>query len=371
MRLTPKLLRLIGRVFNKDPAQFLALRLQYDGQMTWQVQDAVLTTSVVGGSGGALSVDLSQYTVLGLAAFLTAQPGYNVVYVDGSDNGALGAAVLLDASGDQNASNGDHLYGYTSVLWSFYEAMARELQAAKAQIDQMLLQMSTRTASDIWLDELGGYYGIPRDVGEPDNLYGPRIIAEVLRPRGNNVAIEMAIKVFTGQDTTVTDVVVDGPANPRFDGSYTFNGGWTFNPTPEPVYCLFDVEFGYDLINGGDVSVFLRTIESLINRLRDAGTHLRSLSLVGSALEDDAARPLDGTMTLGAHADWSESPAGGAPTEIMISRLHMAGLTDASMRPVDDSGLALNVTTDFRFNGIRTFNGALSFRGGLTTAETL
>lgn len=369
MRLTPKLLKLIGRAFDRDPVRFLALRLRYDGQMTWRVADAVLTTAVVGGSGASLSVDLSQYTVSGLAAFLNSLPGYAVEYLDGGEGSALGARILLDGSGDQDASNGDHLYGYTSVLWSFFESLASELTEARRQIQNMLLQMSTRTAEDVWLDELGGYYGIPREVGERDDLYGPRIIAEVLRPRGNNVAIEMAIKVFTGQDTTVTDVTVDGPANPRFDGSYRFNGGWTFNPSAEPIYGLFDVEFGYDLIHGGDVSSFLRTIEALINRLRDAGTHLRSLSLVGSALEDGAAAPVEGAMTLAAHADWLESPS--APSEIVTAAVHMAALGDLCFPPVDEDGMSLSITTDFRFNGIRAFNGDLTFRGGLTTVETV
>lgn len=371
MRLTPKLLRLIGRVFDKDPAQFLALRLRYDGLMTWKVEDGVLTTAVVGGSGQSLTIDLSQYTLAALVTFLHGKAGYDVPFAEDGDNAHLGAAVLLDAAGDQNASNGDHLYGYTSVLWSFYESLAGQLQEAKRQIEQMLLQMSTRTASDVWLDELGGYYGIPRSVGELDGQYGPRIIAEVLRARGNNVAMEMAIKVFTGQDTTVTDVVLDGPSNPRFDGSYIFNGGWTFNPHPDPLYGLFDVVFGYDLINGGDVAGFLRQVESLVNRLRDAGTHLRALSLTGSALEDDLVAPTDGVLTLGAHADWSENLPGGAPSEIMVTGVHMAGLADLSFSPVDDDGLSITVTTDFRFNGIRTFNGDLPFRGGLATGETL
>ena len=257
MRLTKKLLSLIHRVFKKDPGQFIALRLRYStGAMTWRVRDAVLTTVVSGGPGQSLTVDLTQYTVASLVGFLSSQPGYSVVYVDGSELAGLSARVLLDADGDIEKSNGDAIHGYTNVLFSYLEALAVELGAAEVQIVEMVKQMSTKTASDEWLDELGGYYGIPRLQSEPDTSYGPRIIAEVLRPRGNNVAIEAAIKVYTGQVAKVTDVVVFGSPTPAYNGSNTHNGAITYNATSKPRYGLFDVEYGYDLINGGSITEF-------------------------------------------------------------------------------------------------------------------
>src|SRR3546814_4396237 len=84
--------------------------------------------------------------------------------------------------------------------------------------------MSTKTAQGEWLDELGGYYGVPRIQGENDASYGPRIIAEVLRPRGNNVAMEAAIKVYTGQDAKVTDVTLYGDPFPRYDATIRYDG---------------------------------------------------------------------------------------------------------------------------------------------------
>src|SRR3546814_8641630 len=159
MRLTQKLLSFLNRVFDKDPGRFLALRLRYDGGMTWRVEDGYRHTTVSGGSGEDLAVDLSQYRIADLIIHLAAQPGYEIAYGDQTELSVLSALTLLDASGDIDLSNGDHLYAYTSVLWSYYEANAKELQLAGAQIPEAIAQMSTKTAQGDWLDGLGGYYG--------------------------------------------------------------------------------------------------------------------------------------------------------------------------------------------------------------------
>jgi hypothetical protein len=262
MKLTSRLLSYLHRIFDKDPAPFLALRLSCDGTgMTWSVRDARLTTTPVGGTAQPLDVDLTQYSVASLANYLAVQPGYSVLYSDDSAYSVLGAGVLIDASGDVNTSNGDHLYAYTSVLWSYMEANARELDAAGRQIENMLLQMSTNTAEDVWLDELGGYYDVPRQQDEPDSVYGPRIIATVLRPLGNNVAIESALRVINaGLPATVSDY------------DQIVNGS----------YGLFDVDFEVSLEQlavTAYVALILSIIET-IDRMRDAGTFLRRLAII-------------------------------------------------------------------------------------------
>lgn len=362
MKLTQKLLSFLHRVFDKDPAPFLALRLRYDGDgMMWSVSDARLTTVPSGGAGQPLDVDLTQYTLGELVNHLAAQPGYTVEYADHSALSTMGAGVLLDGSGDQNQSNGDHLYGYTSVLWSYMEANARELKAAADQIEQMLLQMSTTTASDVWLDELGSYYAVPRLQGEADASYSLRIITEVLRPRGNNVAIEAAISYYTGQATTVTDVVERSALSPLHDGGAAHDGVEFYNSTSSPRYGLFDVEHGYDIVNGGDITSFQQIIRDLIGRLRDAGTHLRSLSLKGSVVEDTAAAPTDGgALALGGGVALQDTAAGA--TEEMSMAMDVAGLADSVTGGADSS--VVGYTFDTRYNALRSYNGLSRHNSG-------
>lgn len=268
MKLTKKLISFLHRVFDKDPVPFLALRLGCDGTgLTWGIADGYLTTTPVGGTAAPLLLDLRQYTVATLAAYVAMRPGYSVAYVDSTSLVNLGAAVLLDGSGDIMQSNGDHLYGYTSVLWSYMEANSVELEAAGTQIEQMLLQMSTTTAGDMWLDELGSYYKVPREQGEADAQYGPRIIAQVLRPLANNVAIENALRVINGGLPATCD-----------DYDTIVNGS----------YGLFDVdlEVSLDLLASTVYASLMLSVVDTITRMRDAGTFLRRLAIITAVRGD-------------------------------------------------------------------------------------
>lgn len=363
MLLTTKLLAYLNRVFDKDPKRFLALRLTYAGGMSWRVENGVLTTVAVGGPGVSLTVDLTQYTVTGLVAYLSSQQGYSVLYKDNTELTNLSARVLLDGASDIATSNGDHLYGYTNVLWAYLESAANELLSAKTAVDEMLKQMSTTTAGDVWLDYLGLHYGIPRLVAEADAAYGPRIIAEVLRPRANNVAIENAIKVFTGQDATVTDVVEWTSPLPKYNGANTHNGAINYNSTAQPRYGLFDVAYGYDILNGGDIASFQAVVTSLIGRLRDAGTHLRSLLLTGSTLFDELSSPPTDDTDLGLVVGAPLTDDSTAPDDTALSvDMALAAMDDtASIGSEAATGTYVFTTS---YNGLRVYDGAVGHRGG-------
>lgn len=294
MKLTQKLLSNLHRVFKKEPQSFLALRLRYNGtSMSWEVSEGVLTTNVVGGIGSGLSVNLANYSLFGLVNHLAAQPGYAVEYSDQSELRDLSARVLIDATGDQDASNGDHLLGYTSLLWAYMEPMAVELKEIDHQIDEAIKQMNLRNSEGMWCDEWGSYYGVIRRTGEEDAQYVTRIILEVLRPRGNNVAIEVVARELLGQPVTVNDVRLWGPSSPNHDGLHDHDGTILRNATAVPIYGLFDVDYVYNLESGLDVSEYALRLAEIIETLRDAGTHLRAMNLVSSNLSDTATMVLD------------------------------------------------------------------------------
>ena len=298
MRLTTKLLTHINRAFRKDPDAFLALRLSYDGGMQWQVAEGVLSTTVQGGSGVALSIPLAGLTVAELAGVLSVQRGYTTPWVVPAPQSGAAALRLLDGQADIALSNGDHLLAYGSILYAYLDAMTQELALAQTAIVAMPDMMNTATAAGDWLDLQGLMYAVPRLAGEPDGLYARRIIVEVLRPKGNNVAIEAALMSYIGQDVTINDVIIFRGPEPSFDGIPAFDGQYTFQPAAVPVYGLFDAVVGYDLIAGGDPDSFITTLRSLVERLRDAGTQLRSVILGGAALLDVGELPTDTVDTL-------------------------------------------------------------------------
>lgn len=293
MRLTDKLIGYLHQVFSKDPGASLALRLRYDGAMTWRIEDGVLTTNVTGGSGTALSVDLSAYTIEELTDYLALQSGYTVQSAN-ADLFDLSALALLDGDGDQDASNGDYLMAYGSLMRAWLDAEAVELEQARTAITEMLKQMAVPSAESEWLDELGGYYAVPRNFGETDGRYGPRIITEVLRPRGNNIAIEEAISAAVDRYTVS---VTDAPLATittwwRADGSTIANGSRHAGSIQRSHYGQFDVVSGFDLMSAESITDLKSRVRSVVEKFRDAGTRMRQLSISGK-IEDKAGASSD------------------------------------------------------------------------------
>jgi len=369
MRLTQKLLGYLPRFFDKSPGRVLALRLSYDGDMSWVVDNGVLTTTVSGGPGVGLTVDLKAYTFSSLVDFLASRMGYSIPYAAIDDVASISARALIDGSGSLSQSNGDHLYAYTSPLWAYVEAVGPELDAAGVQVGEMLRQMNTRTGEGIWLDEIGGYYGVLRKPFEVDGAYGSRIILEVLRPRGNNVAIEAAIREFTGQTTKVTDAVIFDGVTPAHNALVTHNGAALHNSESRPVYGLFDVNVGFDLLSGESPLEFALSVRALLENLRDAGTHLRALSLSGSDISDSFlfAPTEPGGDALSADPVLTDSVTG--PTEDnAVIPLSIAGMTDAVSAGADDADIDISYL--YQHNSTRSYNGVVLHNAG-TSQEVL
>lgn len=262
MKLTEKLLGYLSRVFDKNPAPVLALRFRYDGSMTWTVADGRLTATTTGGSGSGFSVDLTSYTIASLADYIASLPGFSVLYEDVENVGSCSALVLIEGSGDQDRSNGDHLYAYTSLLWAYMEAVANELMLLRAAIAEALLQMAANTASGEWVDEHGSYYNVPRLAADTsDEAYAARIVAEVIKARGNNIAIADAVKTALGAvSVKVDDYKVVTTAG---DGTKS--------------YGLFDMSIELSEATDLDSIQLQEMVNHVLEVIRDAGTHLRRL----------------------------------------------------------------------------------------------
>ncbi|HET8550951.1 MAG TPA: hypothetical protein VFM97_00565 [Gammaproteobacteria bacterium] len=203
--LAEKFIDLLNSPFSADPEPQLALRLTYDGAMTWRVKNYTLTTAVDGGIGSGLSAFLPMFTLDELVEYLNAQPGYSVAYV----NDALrdkAAVCLLDAVGDIDKSNGDHLYAYSATLRQYFEAVAFESQLAADAVSEMLRYMDMREAEGEWLDYWGSFFDVTRRDNETDESLAPRITSDPFRFRCNNLAIEDYVRDETGVGVHVIDL---------------------------------------------------------------------------------------------------------------------------------------------------------------------
>ncbi len=187
-------------VFDESPAAELAFRLQHPDGAKWTVGDRVFTATA-----GDLEVthDLRLFTVDTLITQLIAD-GFTIVSPSSRFTG-VSARVLVDGSGDQLVSNGDHVTGFTSLLWVLLNGYAGEVLDAEYQVIQALLQMVITTASGQWLDLWGTLYGVPRLAGESDLHLAQRIPKEAFRLRNNAHAIELAIRDALGYDVRIEE----------------------------------------------------------------------------------------------------------------------------------------------------------------------
>jgi hypothetical protein len=306
-----RLLGSLPRTFNRAGAGGLAFRWGYAGGagevVTWAVVDRLFTASVAG--GGAVSLDLAARTVAEFSAWLDAQPGFWTDSLTGdgdllttsaglviSGSGVVHAAYsyidpedyLLTESGDPLLTeSGDPLYiedarviavtgdvvsvivDSGNLVRAFLSAFAQELSHASAVLVELFAQVSLATASEDWCDEHGDLYAVPRLSGESDPVYAARIISETLAPKANGVYIESQIQRVLGLSVGSVKVT-DAPLH------------------PSNSYGLFDVELavGADYLVGHSLASVAEAALPVIDKLRDAGTHLRDFR---AGVQSDAA----------------------------------------------------------------------------------
>ena len=289
MKLTSKLIGFLNRVFDKNPYSVVALRFDYDGNMNWRVDDEALTMTVSGGTGVSLAIDLGSSSLSELATYIAAQPGYTVSYTN-ADIGDLDATILLDT--ESQAGDGV-LYAHQSLLWTWFDAVAKELTLVRQSIESMPAEMVISTASTDWLRELGDLYDIDRFTGEADPSYAIRMINEILELKCNNIALEQAIKAQTGIVATVADI--DWWYNPGLltdlgitglkagappTGGYPY---WGAIINDNPVVCTFAVILGVENVGALD-ALTVAKIKNIVNKYKAAGTHARYFAPVGNFL---------------------------------------------------------------------------------------
>jgi hypothetical protein len=370
MQLTQKLLRYLNSVFDKDARSFVAFFLRHEsGAFRWRVAERVLYG--YNGATELFAIPLEGYTIGSLLNYLASLPGVTVATQSSLEQLGLSACALMDGEGQQVLSNGDHVEAFTSVLWSHFESLAVELKEAKRQVVEALKQMSVRGAEAEWLDEWGSYFGIPRKDGEVDAVYGPRIIVEVLRPRGNNKAIEIGLADTFGQASRVIDLQKFGDVFPVYDGSIFHDSSEHYDAEATPYYGLFKIVIGYDLLGGADIDGFVEEVKAYVETLRDAGTHLESVELGGSQLSDDFPfAPTDGAsiQVLSAIASLSDSVTG--PTESVSTSAVALGQFSESLSAPDDAASG-SIEYSILYSGVRDYDGSVAHVGISTESLVL
>lgn len=191
-------------VFDLSPNEELAFRLTHANGARWEVGPTSFTATA---GVTVYTHELAGITVAELATLLRAD-GF---FVDSQNSffSWMSASVLVPGSGDQYQSNGDRVFGYTSLLWVLLTGYANVVGAAERGVVDALLQMFLPTAEGEWIDLWGALYGVLRMPDETDSHYRDRIPREAFRVRVNAHAIEAAIFDEAGYDVRILEPWVD------------------------------------------------------------------------------------------------------------------------------------------------------------------
>lgn len=302
MRLAEKLISYLHSVFDKSPIPFVAFRARHvSDDFRYEINEFALDCYI--GDAHVFSANLEDHTLESLSDFIESQSGMSVVYRAPSDQLWLSARILLEGSGAQIAPNGDCFFAYSSLLWGYVGGVAQELRGADITIGSALGQLSIKTASVEWLDEWGGYFGIPRKSSESDLAYSERMIFEILRPRGNNKAIEIALASAFKYPAQIVDApMVTKTTYWIANGSVAADGQKKAGIVQIKHYGEFDAVVGFDLMSPDSITDLMWKIREVVDGFRDAGTRLRQVAIEGKV--EDVANASSDTSSIGASVDF-------------------------------------------------------------------
>ena len=182
----------LPRYLLKDPQPVQAMTLLYAGTAAVVTIDRHhLTTSVRGGSGANLDIDLQSYATISLlVTYINTQTGYTATAIAGG----APALSLMEVQNLSIITTALTLSAFTSLLWQIMYPIAWAIEDSTINQHGGLDETAIESGDDGWLDKWGNTYGfILRLPGESDAQYGPRIMKEVVRLRLSIAGIAIAL----------------------------------------------------------------------------------------------------------------------------------------------------------------------------------
>lgn len=274
------LFRRCYRAISPDPRAEVAMTIRHAAGGTWSVAAGVLTIQATGFAATALP--LEGHTITSLAAAVTAA-GWTTPQISATWQ-ARNALALIEASGTAPAGSAVPLEATNSIAHALFGAYAAALRDAQTVAQDAPRQIDLATAEGIWLDQLGTLYGVPRKPAELDAAYATRVVAEVLRPRANNLAMAAIITEATGRPCRIVDVTLYDNPVPIYDGAALHNGAFLHNASAKRIYGAFDCNLDYDPGTDGTPAEVEARVRAIVAPLKAGGTVLRRVNLRSDTL---------------------------------------------------------------------------------------
>jgi hypothetical protein len=201
-----RLLSYLYLAYDQSPNPVIALRVGHEDGFAWTVANRQLTVATEAGLVLG-DYDLTTLTIHELADELVAV-GCTIIDSN-AELQSRAAHSLLSGSSAQSKSNGDALFVYDSLLWSFIDGYANELDTVSEQISIALSQINYETVSGEFADVWGEYWGYLRRSNESDANYKARTINEIKYLRVNGVAMSNSATQEAGHPIRIYEPWVD------------------------------------------------------------------------------------------------------------------------------------------------------------------
>lgn len=228
------LLKNVYKSFNKDERIQQVFQVTYGGATAkYTIIDEFLRFQTSDPALDDFYIDLNQHTFQTLVDLIDANPRYTVNIVpDFPDFAELSATALIERDNHDLADDQQkRFFIYTNLLWVIFKAFAKEIQGSNDTFDSSLRQMNILTAEGIFLDHWArDYYNEKRLEGESDYDYSRRTINTIIRPKVNDIALELilieVLQFTLGNVRVITDPLI-------YNSNYTPGRGMFDTPVSE------------------------------------------------------------------------------------------------------------------------------------------
>ena len=263
-----KLINRLHRVFDKEPRPIPVLTVSTPCIIT--MSNAVATV-LVSGSTHTIATDgmtLSQFvTALGTK-------GVTATLTSGAYQILIARGVLDTHRQDTTVDN--HVYYSSNLFWQEMQVYGWMLQEQSDRLLRAEQQLYLHSAENEWLDYwLKDYFGILRDTSESDAQYKDRAIAEIIRIKQNNKAMEIALKnAVAAVDCIVRDADITNGMSLQYDGTALYVGNdkyaYKYGSQPGCFYITTDLPSE----DARTLDQITKTLVGTANKIKAAGTKL-------------------------------------------------------------------------------------------------
>jgi len=272
MGVLTRILDFLPTYFKTDPEKVAVFTIEHSSPtalMRYSIADDMISAKSFGSFSDDFNISLAGKTIQQVVDEINAVPDYTATIFSGPESINAIRLVDIEKTGDPT------VYYHQNSGWALFKAIALELKEAKIAGDELLRQMGIPSATGILSNHWGSYFNIGRLTDETDAVYNQRIIDSLVRPKSNNVAMEIVLEAYYGYEIDV------------FDLDYLGSSSMLMNNIPTPVHnrnypimaantigkelCVFGVRFPVNTISHWNQAQF-DELQELIYDLRAAGT---------------------------------------------------------------------------------------------------